>query len=64
MINIKRFIDRVSLQEQKNARDVVISLHEARSLRDEIVKLLADRMVELEQQANVPIEVTVKGGTW
>jgi len=62
MVNIKRFIDRVSQLDSKPGRDLVMPALEARALRDEIVKLLADR---LEQQLNRPqetIEVQVTGG--
>ena len=62
MVNIKRFIDRVSALDAKPGRDLVIPALEARLLRDEIVKLLADK---LEQQQNRPqetIEIQVTGG--
>jgi hypothetical protein len=63
MIQIKRFIDRVSIQEGKAGRDVVISIADARLLRDEIVYLLADRVEELIK--NPPVtEVVIKGGNW
>lgn len=64
MINIRRFVDRVTAQTQKGNRDLVMSLPEAQYLRDEIVYLLTDRVHELENQLQKPIEVTVKGGTW
>lgn len=64
MINICRFVDRVTAQTQKGSRDIVLSLSEAQYLRDEIVHLLADRVHELENSQQKPIEVTVKGGTW
>jgi hypothetical protein len=62
MVNIKRFIDRVSALDARPGRDLVIPALEARALRDEIVKLLADR---LEQQQNKPpetIEIQITGG--
>jgi hypothetical protein len=64
MINIKRFIDRVSSQDNRQGRDVVLPIEEARGLRDEIVKLIADRFVEGEARAKEPVTVEVKGGTW
>lgn len=64
MINVKKFVDRVSAQESKGARDVVLSISEARMLKDEIVKLLADKLVEAEILANMPVTVEVKGGKW
>ena len=63
MIQIKQFIDRVSAQEGRAGRDVVLSIDEARMLRDELVYLLADRVVELSR--NPPVtEVIVQGGRW
>ena len=51
------------MQEGRAGRDVVIPLEEARLLRDELVYLLADRVVELER--NPPVtEVIVQGGKW
>jgi len=41
MIHIKRFIDKISLMEGRQGKDVVIPIAEARGLRDELVKLLA-----------------------
>jgi hypothetical protein len=64
MINIKRYIDRVSAQDNKQGRDVVLPIAEARVLRDEIVKLIADKYIESESRAEEPVTVEVKGGTW
>jgi hypothetical protein len=66
MVNIKRFIDRVAVMDAKAGRDVVIPVAEARALRDEIAKLLADK---LEEQAQRPpqqevVEVVMNGGSW
>jgi hypothetical protein len=54
---LKRFIDRVSLMDSRNSRDLVLSADEARKLRDEIAKLLVDRASN-----TVVEEVTVRGG--
>jgi hypothetical protein len=63
MIQIKRFIERVSAQEGRAGRDVVIPIADARLLRDEIAFLMADRVIELER--NPPVtEVVVQGGKW
>ena len=48
MIHIKRFIDKVSYIENKQGKDVVIPVAEARGLRDEIAKLLVDRYANTE----------------
>lgn len=42
MINIKKFIDKVSIIENRNGKEVVIPISEARSLKDELSKLLLD----------------------
>ena len=62
MIHIKRFVDKVSLVEGKK-KDLVLSLDDARGLRDEIVKILSD----LHEATNVKgkeevIKVEITGG--
>ena len=42
MIQIKRFIDKVSAMEAKIGSTVVLSIEEGRMLRDELSKLIAD----------------------
>lgn len=44
MININRFVNRVSALDAKPGRDLVLPSTEARALRDEIVKLLIDKI--------------------
>jgi hypothetical protein len=64
MIHIKRFVDKVSLMESKQGKDVVIPISEARGLRDEVSKLLADNY-ELLQNKNIvePVfQVEINGG--
>lgn len=68
MIQIKRFMDKVSLMESRQSKDVVIPMTEARILRDEIAKLLSD-LYEFstksnEEKSNEVIEVQVKGGSF
>ncbi len=68
MVNIKRFVDRVALQEGKNSRDLVLTIAEARGLRDELLKLLLD--VQAQPRASQPqldeqlIKVEIIGGKW
>jgi hypothetical protein len=64
MIHIKRFVDKVSLMESKQGKDVVIPISEARGLRDEISKLLADNYEFLQNKNLVePIfQVEINGG--
>lgn len=65
MINIKRFIDKVSSMEGRQSRDVVMPIAEARALRDEIAKLIIDKYTDSPApQADVVTEVEVKGGKW
>ena len=42
MIHIKKFIDKVSLIESKQGKDVVMPISDARGLRDELAKILVD----------------------
>ena len=51
MIHIKRFVDKITLIEGKQGKDVVITISEARGLRDELTKLLVDNY-ELLQNTN------------
>jgi len=64
MIHIKRFVDKVSMIESKQGKDVVIPINDARGLRDEVSKLLSDLY---ELQSDKPsfeenIEVKITGG--
>ena len=64
MIHIKRFIDKVSNMEGRQSRDVVMPIAEARMLRDEISKLLADRFEDNGSQTHTDdiVEIVVNGG--
>ena len=64
MIHIKRFVDKITLIEGKQGRDVVIPISEARGLRDELTKLLADNYELLQNKTSVePIfQVEMNGG--
>ena len=64
MIHIKRFIDKVSIMETKQGKDVVIPIGEARGLRDEISKLLTDNYELLQTKVAVePVfQVEINGG--
>lgn len=68
MIHVKRFIDRVSSLDNKLNRDLVMPIAEARMLRDEIAKLLAD-IVEnsasnTKSVESVPSDIRISGGKW
>jgi hypothetical protein len=64
MIHIKRFVDKVNLIEGKQGRDVVITIGDARGLRDELTKLLADNYELLQNKTTVePVfQVEMNGG--
>jgi len=68
MLNIKRFIEKVSYAESKQSTSVILPVIEAKGLRDELSKLLAD-LYELqenkEQNKSDPvIQVELKGGSF
>lgn len=66
MIHIKRFIDKVSIIESRQGKDVVIPVSDARGLRDEISKLLSDLYELKKEESNKQeiIEVEIKGGSF
>lgn len=63
MINIKRFIDKVSAMDARSSKDLILSAGEARLLRDEIAKLLADKLEEGKMRVNVT-PIAISGGRW
>ena len=64
MIHIKRFIDRVASIESRQGKDVVLTLSDARGLRDELAKLLIDyyESTEGKQNTSEVIQVELVGG--
>ena len=63
MINIKRFLDRVTATEGKRTQSVVLPIDEARMLRDEIAKLLSDlHTLNTRDSADEVIKVEITGG--
>lgn len=68
MIIIKRFIEKVSATEGRTGSTVVLPLEEARMLRDELAKLLADNYELLNNKKeaidDTVITVEVNGGKW
>jgi len=67
MIYVKRFIDRVSMIESKHGKDFVMPIIEARGLRDELAKLLADQYKvnsEKKPDEEPVIKVEIKGGSF
>lgn len=67
MIHIKRFIDKIAAQDGKQGRDVVLTISDARSLRDEISKLIIDRYEEALSNSSdnsEVVQVELKGNKW
>lgn len=62
MSNIKKFIDKVATTEGRQAREVILTLSDAKELRDEIMKLLLDSRDQ--NKSFEPIEVVLKGNKW
>ena len=64
MIQIKRFIEKVSLVESKHSKDVVIPISEARILRDELASILVDFYNKSNERKDTPeeIKIEIKGG--
>jgi thymidine kinase len=64
MSQIKKFIDRVTAADSKKMGTVVLTMDEARFLRDDLAKLLLD-LHDVEKEVIEPtVEVVVKGGTF
>lgn len=63
-MNIKQFVDKVSLAESRKTKDLVIPMTEARLLRDDLTKLLVDYYTLTENKPEEVIYVTLDGGTF
>lgn len=65
MMHIKRFIDKVASMEGRQGKDVILSISDARSLRDEIAKLVLGQFeVKTGSKPDEVTQVEVKGGKW
>ena len=64
MSQIKKFIDKVTSADTKKQSTVVLSIDEARFLRDEVAKLLMDLHSMEKEVPESTIEVVVTGGTF
>lgn len=65
-IHIKRFLDKMTVVETKQNKDVVLPIGDARGLRDDIAKLLID-LQDLQQNKTTNqevIQVEIKGGSF
>ena len=54
-------MDRISLAEARNSKDVVLTLTDARLLRDEILTMLLDKKQDKNDEV---VEVVVRGGNF
>ena len=63
MIHIKKFIDKVSIVESKQNKDLIMTITDARGRRDELAKILAD-LYSVPKTEDPVIKVEFKGGTF
>lgn len=65
MLHIKRFMDKMAVLESKMSKDLVMPITDARGLRDDIAKLLAD-LHELSSNSSTEevVKIEIKGGTF
>lgn len=61
MNQIKKLIDKISLMEGRQSREVVLPLNDARELRDEILKILLDKQ---NSNSSESVEVVMQGSKW
>jgi hypothetical protein len=67
MVNIKKFIDKVSAHESRGGSvTFVMSVDEARMLRDEVSKLITDNyeLLSNKQKEEKTIQVEINSGKW
>ena len=65
MLHIKKFMDRMSVVESKMNKDVVLPIMDARGLRDDIARLLADlHELSSDKKDETVIQLEVKGGSF
>jgi hypothetical protein len=62
MTNIKKFIDKIAIAEGRQAREVVLTLNDAKEIRDEITKILLDQRENTREPET--IQVVMSGGKW
>lgn len=63
MSQIKKFTDKIAVMEGRNAREVILTLSDAKELRDEILKILLDQRDQSNKSDEV-IQVVMNGGKW
>lgn len=64
MIHVRRFLDKVSLAESKQTKDLVLPIADARGLRDEVSKILSELQELHSNKKTEPeiIKVEITGG--
>jgi hypothetical protein len=62
MNQIKKFIDKITVIEGRQAREVILTLNDAKELRDEITKILLDNR-EYNKEPET-IKVVMQGSKW
>jgi hypothetical protein len=62
MNNIKKFIDKIVTAEGRQSREVVMTLNDAKELRDELLKILLDQRENVKEPET--IQVVMSGGKW
>ena len=65
MMHINRFMDKMTVADSKQNKDLVLPMTDARGLRDDIARLLLDlhELSKTKSQTEV-IQVEVKGGSF
>lgn len=66
-MHIQRFIDKIAVAESKQNKDFVMPLTDARGLRDELMKILAEyhQRNSTKVDNDIPVlTVEVKGGSF
>ena len=65
MMHINRFMDKMTVADSKQNKDLVLPMTDARGLRDDIARLLSE-LYELSKNKNQDevIQVEVKGGSF
>lgn len=63
MSQIKKFIDKITYAEARQSKDIIMSVSDAKELRDEVMRLLIDGQNSNKDQEE-PIEVIMKGSKW
>ena len=62
MSNIKKFIDKIAVAEGRQVREIVLTLSDARELRDELTKILLDQRENTREPETIKVVMT--GGKW